>query len=93
MQIEKYSGEDLKMGDILKAVHDDTEDYLDLCKEYGETPEKDELGPNPYGKHAHLLKQRKKKEREQEIQRMEKNVRKNIKKIKQKGSRSGSKRI
>ncbi len=56
------------MGDILKAISNDTGEYLDLCKEYNEKPQGDAIGPNPYGVHAHSLKKRKREELDREVE-------------------------
>ena len=46
------------MGDILKAIYDDTKDYLVLCSMYGEKPIADKNGVDPYSQHAQKLKDR-----------------------------------
>lgn len=46
------------MSDSRTAIYDDTMEYLNLCQLYGETPEKDEYGANPYSKHARDLMKR-----------------------------------
>jgi hypothetical protein len=46
------------MGDILKAIYDDTQDYLALCSRYGEKPVVDQNGVDPYSQHARKLKDR-----------------------------------
>lgn len=43
------------MGSILSAISDDIDDYLWLCEHFGEKPECDGWGPDPYGKHAKRL--------------------------------------
>lgn len=43
-----------------KAVYEDQENYLRLCTKYGETPQGDHFGCNPYSKHAEELEQREK---------------------------------
>lgn len=46
--------------DILKAIYEDIDEYLKLCKKYNEKPQ---LDPHtnkiaPYGQHARKLKKR-----------------------------------
>lgn len=55
------------MGDILKAIHDDMEEYEDLCQKYGEevqsTPTSQGVYlPDCYGNHARQLKERARKD-------------------------------
>lgn len=58
------------MSNILSAIHDDMEEYVDLCAKYGEEVEysKDAYGNllvDCYGNHARKLYQRQTNEREQ----------------------------
>lgn len=51
------------MGSVISAIHDDMEEYEDLCRKYGETPHRSpdaygNLLVDCYGQHARLLKQR-----------------------------------
>ncbi len=50
------------MSDMLSAIHDDIEWYLELCAKYKEKPEHSHGSVNPYGLHARKLKQRYAKE-------------------------------
>lgn len=48
---------------ILERIQDDVDDYLRLCKRYGERPETSRdgsggLSANPYGAHAKALEAR-----------------------------------
>lgn len=43
------------MGDSRKAIAEDTDEYCELCRRYGEAPECDAHGPNPYSAHAKQL--------------------------------------
>ena len=50
------------MSNMISAIHDDIDEYQDLCKKYGEKPVVDKHGPNPYCAHARQLKERQRKE-------------------------------
>lgn len=52
------------MSNILSAIYDDIEEYVFLCRKYGEKPVCDLPGPNPYCQHARELKERNRKEYE-----------------------------
>lgn len=44
------------MSDIIKAIHDDMEEYRDLCRKYGEEVQMLRGDPDCYGQHAKKLK-------------------------------------
>lgn len=46
------------MSDLRTAIEEDTQEYIRLCRKYGETPQKDKQGVNPYCKHAYDLEDR-----------------------------------
>lgn len=46
------------MSDLMARIHDDIEEYVSLCEVYGEKPECDEQGANPYCDHARKLRDR-----------------------------------
>ena len=47
------------MGCSIKAIHDDEDDYLELCSRYGVSPKRDASGfVDCYGIHANLLKRK-----------------------------------
>lgn len=46
------------MGDILKAISEDTDEYMELCRRYGEKPRYSLGSPDCYGEHAKELKRR-----------------------------------
>jgi hypothetical protein len=50
------------MGQVKISVQEDIDWYLYLCKKYGEEPQKDEQGINPYSNHAYELKERLRRE-------------------------------
>jgi len=43
---------------LSKSVNEDVDWYLYLCKKYGEEPQSDERGINPYCEHAFELEDR-----------------------------------
>lgn len=55
------------MGDIIKAIYDDIQEYENLCRHYGEKVRMKKTAhdmslPDCYGKHAKELKHRREKE-------------------------------
>ena len=44
------------MSDMIKAIHDDMEEYRDLCRKYGEEVRMLRGEPDCYGQHAKKLK-------------------------------------
>jgi hypothetical protein len=50
------------MSNILKAISEDIEEYIYLCKKYGEKVQYVDYGEDCYGEHASKLKQRQREE-------------------------------
>lgn len=46
------------MSDLMSAIYDDVQEYLNLCEYYGVKPEVDDCGTDPYCNHADELKKR-----------------------------------
>lgn len=53
------------MSDLMSRIHDDINDYLELCRRFGEKPvySRDHSGPECYGAHARKLELRAERER------------------------------
>jgi hypothetical protein len=52
------------MGDMMKAIHDDIEEYEGLCRNYNERIRVSHGSPDCYGEHARSLKKRAREERD-----------------------------
>lgn len=52
------------MGDIMKAISDDMEEYEELCRQFGEAVHYKNRSPDCYGEHAASLKKRVQQEKE-----------------------------
>jgi len=46
------------MGDLMKAISNDQDDYVKLCRKYGERVREKDFDPDCYGKHAKSLERR-----------------------------------
>ena len=46
------------MSNVISKIYDDMDRYEALCEKYGETPEYDDFGPDPYGAHAKSINKR-----------------------------------
>lgn len=54
------------MGSIMSAISDDIDEYEALCEKYNEKIRYSVGGPDCYGEHARLLKERQRREWENE---------------------------
>lgn len=57
------------MGSLMSRIRDDIAEYEELCRLYGETPDGDWRGVDPYCAHAKALRQRHEEEFEESCKR------------------------